>query len=207
MEKRYKPGEFALKINRSVGTLRLWDRSGKLPAKRLPSGQRYYTEEDLNKALRLDRPLIKKKIIVYTRVSSPKQKQDLIRQSEAMEQFCLARGYIIDEVIEEIGGGLNYTRPQFLRLMKMIENREVKILVIAFKDRLCRFGFEYFEYFLTTHEGKLVIANAQTLSPQQELIEDLMAVIHSFSSRLYGLRKYKKEISKIISEPEPTEIR
>nr|WP_071819382.1 MerR family transcriptional regulator [Gloeothece citriformis] len=66
MEKRYKPGEFALKINRSVGTLRLWDRNGKLPAQRLPSGQRYYTEEDLNKALRLDRPLIKKKIIIYT---------------------------------------------------------------------------------------------------------------------------------------------
>nr|WP_157867410.1 hypothetical protein [Gloeothece citriformis] len=53
----------------------------------------------------------------------------------------------------------------------MIENREVKILVIAFKDRLCRFGFEYFEHFLTTHEGQLVIANAQILSPQQELIE------------------------------------
>nr|WP_049858443.1 MerR family transcriptional regulator [Gloeothece citriformis] len=66
MEKRYKPGEFGDKINRSVGTLRLWDKSGKLPAKRLPSGQRYYTEEDLNKALKLDRPLIKKKTIVYT---------------------------------------------------------------------------------------------------------------------------------------------
>lgn len=206
MEKRYKPGEFAQKINRSLGTLRIWDKNGKLSAKRLPSGHRYYTEEDLNRALNLEKPEIKKKTVIYTRVSSPKQKQDLIRQREAMEQFCLARGYVIDEVIEEIGGGLNYTRPQFLRLMQLIENREVKILVIAFKDRLCRFGFEYFEHFLKSHDGQLVVANAQTLSPQQELIEDLLAVVHSFSCRLYGLRKYKKEINQIISEPEPSEI-
>lgn len=206
MEKRYKPGEFAKKINRSLGTLRIWDKNGKLPAKRLPSGHRYYTEEDLNRALNLEKPEIKKKTVIYTRVSSPKQKQDLIRQREAMEQFCLARGYVIDEVIEEIGGGLNYTRPQFLRLMQMIENREVKILVIAFKDRLCRFGFEYFEHYLNSHEGQLIVANAQILSPQQELIEDLLAVVHSFSCRLYGLRKYKKEINSIICEPEPSEI-
>ena len=129
-----------------------------------------------------------------------------MRQTETLEQFCLARGYIIDEVIEEIGGGLNYTRPQFLKLMTMIENQEIGILVIAFQDRLCRFGFEYFEHFLTIHEGKLIVANAKTLSPQQELIEDLMAVIHSFSGRLYGLRKYKKELSKIVNEVKNEEI-
>ena len=200
IEKRYKPGDFAKRVNRSIGTLRIWDKNGKLAAKRLPSGHRYYTEEDYYKALSLEQPKIEKKTLIYTRVSSAKQKQDLIRQTEALEQFCLARGYIIDEVIEEIGGGLNYTRPQFLRLMTMIEQKEVGILVIAFKDRLCRFGFEYFENFLTNHEGKLIVANAQTLSPQQELVEDLMAVIHSFSCRLYGLRKYKKEITKIVEE-------
>ncbi len=109
-------------------------------------------------------------------------------------------------MIEEVGGGLNYTRPQFLRLMQMIENREVKILVIAFKDRLCRFGVEYFEQFLKSHEGQLIVANAQTLSPQQELIEDLLAVVHSFSCRLSGLRKSKKESNRLISEPEPSEM-
>ena len=84
----------------------------------------------------------------------------------------------------------------------MIEKKEIGTLVIAFKDRLCRFGFEYFDHFLTIHEGKLIVANAPTLSPQQELVEDLMAVIHSFSCRLYGLRKYKKEINKIVKETE-----
>ncbi len=151
----------AKKINRSIGTLRIWDKNGKLPAKRLPSGHRYYTEEDYYQALNLEQPKIKKKTVIYARVSSSKQKPDLIRQIEALERFCLARGYIIDEVIEEIGGGLNYTRPQFLKLMTMIEKKEIEILVIALKDRLCRFGFEYFEHFLTVHEGKLVVANAQ----------------------------------------------
>jgi putative resolvase len=205
-ETRYKPGEFAQLINRSVGTLRIWDKKGMLIAKRLPSGHRYYTEEDLNKALKIEPPDSKKKTIIYARVSSPNQKQELLVQREALEQFCLARGYIIDEVIEEIGEGLNYTRPEFLKLMKMIENREVGTLVIAFKDRLCRFGFEYFEHFLTNHEGELIVANAQSLSPQQELLEDLMKVINSFSFRLYGLRKYKKEIARIVAEPEPTEV-
>ena len=206
MERRYKPGEFAERVNRSVGTLRIWDKKGRLPAKRHPSGHRYYTDEDLTKALNLDKPEIKAKTVIYTRVSSPKQKNDLVRQKESMEQFCLARGYIIDEVIEEVGGGLNYNRPQFLELMSLIERREIGILVIAHKDRLVRFGFEYFQHFIETHGGELIVANAKTLSPQQELVEDLMAVIHCFSYRLYGLRKYKNEISSIITETEPNNI-
>ncbi len=200
MERRYKPGEFAKKINRSIGTLRLWDKKGDLPAKRLPSGHRYYTEEDVCRALNIEKPPTNTKTVIYTRVSSPKQKEDLHRQTVAMEEFCLARGYIIDQVIEEIGGGLNYTRPKFLQLMKMIEKREVARVVIAHKDRLVRFGWEYFKHFIDSHGGELIIANAKSLSPQQELVEDLMAVIHSFSCRLYGLRKYKKELSQKIND-------
>ena len=206
MERRYKPGEFAKKINRSIGTLRLWDRKGDLPAKRLPSGHRYYTEEDVCRALNIEKPPTNTKTVIYTRVSSPKQKEDLKRQTFALEQFCLARGYIIDEAIEEIGGGLNDTRPKFLELMTMIEKREVARVIIAHKDRLVRFGWEYFENFIDTHGGELIVANASSLSPQQELVEDLMAVIHSFSCRLYGLRKYKKEISQKIKETESNNI-
>jgi hypothetical protein len=81
MERRYKPGEFAQKINRSIGTLRLWDRKGDLPAKRLPSGHRYYTEEDVCRALNIEKPPTNTKTVIYTRVSSPKQKEDLKRPS------------------------------------------------------------------------------------------------------------------------------
>lgn len=204
MNKAYKPGEFAKLINRSVGTLRLWDRSGKLSPRRLPSGQRYYTEDDLTKALSLTHTEEPTKLnVIYCRVSSPKQKKDLRRQVDAMESFCVASGFKIDSVIEEIGGGLNYKRPKFLQLMGMVERYEVQRLIIAHKDRLCRFGFEFFDNFTSRHGGEIIVANQQSMSPQQELVEDLMAVIHCFSCRLYGLRKYKSEIEKKISEPEP----
>ena len=102
--------------------------------------------------------------------------------------------------IQEVGGGLNYTRPKFLELMTSIENRSISHLIIAHKDRLCRFGFEYFEYFSEVHQCQLIIANQSSMSPQQELMEDLMAVIHTFSCRLYGMRKYKKELEEIIQK-------
>lgn len=202
MDKRYKPGEFGKLINRTVGTLRLWDRSGKLKAKRTASGHRYYTDDDLLKALNLERKKVKTYNLIYGRVSSPKQKLDLERQISTLESFALAKGLVIDLVIKDIGGGLNYTRPKFLDLMNRVEKRELKTLVIAHKDRLCRFGFDYFEHFFKNHGCELIVANSQSLSPQQELLEDLLAVVHTFSCRLYGLRKYQKKIIKFISEKE-----
>lgn len=204
MENRYKPGEFGKKINRSVSTLRLWDRKGKLKANRLPSGQRYYTDEHLEQALNIERKLPEQKNIIYARVSGNKQKKDLERQVDRLSEFCLARGLTIGEIIKEVGGGLNYTRPKFLELMGMIERREVGTLVIGYKDRLCRFGFDYFQHFLESHGGELIIANQVTMSPQNELLEDLMAVVHTFSCRLYGVRKNQKKISELISDSEKT---
>ena len=87
--------------------------------------------------------------------------------------------------------------------MTAIEQRRLKVLVIAHKDRLCRFGFDYFEHFAKTHGCEIIVANAHYLSPQQELIEDLMAVIHTFSCRLYGLRKYQKKLREIIFAQPP----
>ncbi len=202
MGKIYKPGEFAKIVNRSVQTLRLWDRSGKLPAKRTQSGQRYYVDSDIEIALLLKGSEVTpdRLNIIYCRVSSPKQKADLRRQVDAMENFCIASGFQIDRVVEEIGGGLNYLRPKFLDLVERVERREVGRLIIAHKDRLCRFGFDFAEEFVKRHGGEIIIANQQSMSPQQELVEDLMSVIHSFSCRLYGVRKYKKQIEAQILE-------
>lgn len=201
MNRTYKPGEFARIVNRSVATLRAWDRSGKLKPKRLPSGHRYYTDADIEIALSINSSReFRKYNVIYCRVSSPKQRADLARQVEAMEAFCLGAGIEIYDIITEIGGGLNYKRPKFLELLVRVENREVGKIVVAHKDRLVRFGFEYFEHFVETHGGNIVIANQQSMSPQQELTEDLMAVIHCFSCRLYGVRKYKKEIETKILE-------
>ena len=195
-----RPHEFAKEIGVSVETLRRWDRTGKLKAKRTPSNHRYYTEEDLAQAFGL-KPISDERLIkVYCRVSSQKQKNELANQKRAMEQFCLARGYGVDEWIEEIGGGLNFKRKKFLGLIEEAISGKIEIIVIAHKDRLCRFAFDLIEQLLTKRGCQIVVANTESLSPQAELLEDLMAVVHCFSCRLYGARSYRKEKEKAIKE-------
>ncbi len=194
MGKKYKISEFAKRIGKGPSTLRRWDAEGKLVAKRSASGQRYYTDDDFYKALGLDPPAKDKKVIVYCRVSSRGQSDDLKSQVKAMELFCLNAGIAVDEWVKEFGGGMNFKRKKFLALMERIERRELSKLLIAHKDRLVRFGFDYFEQFATRHGCEIVIVNQESLSPQQEMVEDLMAIVHTFSCRLYGLRKYKKQI-------------
>jgi predicted site-specific integrase-resolvase len=89
---------------------------------------------------------------------------------------------------------MNFKRKKFLALLERIEGGEVAQLIIAHKDRLVRFGFDFFEHFAQRHGCKIVVANQRSLSPQQEMVEDLMAIVDCFSSRLYGLRSYKKKI-------------
>ncbi|NJO95612.1 MAG: IS607 family transposase, partial [Pleurocapsa sp. CRU_1_2] len=195
-----RPHEFAEQIGVSVETLRRWDRTGKLKAKRTPSNHRFYTEEDLLQAKGL-KPISEERLIkVYCRVSSAKQKNELTNQKDSMEQFCLARGYAVDEWIEEIGGGLNFKRKKFLNLIEDALSGKIEIIVIAHKDRLCRFAFDLIEQLLSKRGCKIIVANAESLSPQAELLEDLMAVVHCFSCRLYGSRSYRKEKEKAIQD-------
>jgi len=200
MDKIYRINEFAKRIGKSTSTLRRWDREGQLVAKRTPTGQRYYNESDIRKILGIKD--IERKIIVYCRVSSSGQKNDLKSQVTAMEQFCIGGGIAIDEWIQEIGGGMNFKRKQFLSLMSRITSGEIQKVIVAHKDRLCRFGFDFFEYLANQNQCEIVVVNQQSLSPQQEMVEDLMAIIHTFSCRLYGLRKYKNDLKKIVETNE-----
>ena len=109
---------------------------------------------------------------------------------------------LVEEKLEDMGSGLNYKRKSFLVLMEMVERGEVSEIVIAHKDRLVRFGFEWFEKFCLDHGCVIVVMNAETLSPEQEMTQDLLSIIHCFSSRLYGLRKYKKKLHEMVTEHE-----
>jgi len=111
-----------------------------------------------------------------------------------MGQFCLARGLAVDEVIQETGGGMNLRRRKFLALMDDIDQGRVAVLVIAHTDRLARFGFDYLEHVAARNGCEIIVANQETLSPQQELVEDLLTIVHTFSCRLYGLRRYEKAL-------------
>jgi predicted site-specific integrase-resolvase len=98
----------------------------------------------------------------------------------------------VNEWLSDIGSGLNYKRKQFNRLMEMIELGQVRRLVIAHRDRLVRFGYEYFEAFCDRHHTEIIVINGEAMSPEEELVRDLVAIVTVFSARLHGLRSYRK---------------
>jgi putative resolvase len=193
----YRPHEFAKLISKTTHTLQRWDREGILKAHRTPTNRRFYTHDQLSQVLGVKES--KRLIVSYCRVSSSNQKDDLMTQQKAVAEFCLAAGIAVDEAIAEIGGGLNLKRKQFVRLMELVESRSVSTLVIAHKDRLARFGMDWFEYYLEQHGCKLIVINNESLSPEKEIVQDLMAIIHCFSCRLHGLRRYKKIIKDAVN--------
>jgi len=193
MDTTYSPKQFGQMIGRSVNTLQKWDRKGILTAHRSPTNRRYYTHDQYL----VYRGLLAQeggRVIAYARVSSAGQKPDLSNQVAALRDYCERHGYQPDEWIEEIGSGLNYQRKHFNRLMEQIELGQVRRLIIAHTDRLVRFGFEWFAAFCERHGTEMLIVNGDTLSPEHELVQDLLAIVHVFSARLYGLRSYKKVI-------------
>ena len=131
--------------------------------------------------------------MVYCRVSTGRKGTIWVEQ-QAMETFCLGAGLAVDEWLTEIGGGLDFQRPVFRALMDRIGKRELGLLPVTHEDRLCRFGFDGFAYFAESHGCEIRVVNQPSLSPQAEWVEDLMAVVDSFSGRLPGLRRYRKHI-------------
>jgi predicted site-specific integrase-resolvase len=183
MKSTYSPKEFGLLVGKTTKTLQRWDREGILKAHRSITHRRYYTHDQYLSVT--GQKVKERKLLTYCRVSSAGQKKDLILQKKAVESFCFSQGKVINEKFEDIGSGLNYKRKRFVQLMEMVERGEVSEIVIAHKDRLVRFGFEWFEKFCKDHGVSILVMNADSLSPEQEMTKDLLSIIHCFSSRLY----------------------
>src|SRR5436190_9775917 len=190
--------KFSKIVGVAVKTLQRWDREGKLIPTRTPGNRRIYTDEHVVQATGLVRKQIERKTLVYMRVSSPAQKPDLENQSTNLQQFCVASGLAVDEWIQEIGGGLNFNRPKFLKVVDSIILGQVECLVIAHKDRLVRFGYELLEHLCQKHDCKLIVMNVESLRPEQEMLQDMLAIVHGFSARLCGLRNYRKALRKAL---------
>jgi len=193
MSTTYSPQEFGKLIGRTTNTLQKWDRKGILKAHRSPTNRRYYTHDQYLQY----RGLVAAEqglTIAYTRVSGVAQKPDLAHQVKALEAYCQQNAIKVDEWLSDIGSGLNYKRKQFNRLMEMIELGQVRRLIIAHRDRLVRFGYDYFEAFCERHHTEIVVINGEAMSPEQELVRDLIAIVTVFSARLHGLRSYRKAI-------------
>ena len=130
-------------------------------------------------------------VIIYARVSNNNQKDDLQNQIKFLRDYANAKGYIVSEVITDIGSGLNYQRKGFNSIL--YSDKKQKIL-ISYKDRFVRFGFDWFDKFLKSKGSAIEIVNNEDLSPQKEMVQDLISIIDIFSCHIHGLRKYKKQI-------------
>jgi len=169
------------KLGVHSNTLRLWDKLGKIKTIRTPGNNRLYDLSSLEST--------QKKKIIYIRVSSRNQKDDLRNQIEYVR-----KRYPNHEYIEDIGSGLNFKRKGLKVLLESIMSGDVEEVVVAHKDRLCRFGFELIEQIASQYNTRIVVLSESKLSPQEEIVQDLLSIIHVFSCRLYGLRRYSREI-------------
>jgi predicted site-specific integrase-resolvase len=145
----------------------------------------------------------KRLAVAYARVSSQAQKPDLLNQADTLRQFCIGSGITVDEWIQETGGGLNFKRKKFLWLIDMIVTGRVEKVIITHKDRLARFGFPLIEHLCQIQGCELIVMNDEKSSPEQELVEDILAIVQCFSSRLYGLRNYRKALKEALNDPRP----
>lgn len=184
-----------LKVNED--TLRRWADSGKIPFIRTPGGQRLYdVQQYFSRATSIATPFEppktqenSKESICYCRVSSQGQKDDLKRQIAYMqERFPSHR------IVSDVGSGINFKRRGLRTVLEMACKRQLSQVVVAYRDRLCRFAFELFEWIFLSNGVQLVVLNESVESSEQaELAEDLLAIINVFNCRVNGRRKYTKK--------------
>ena len=190
----YKPKDFAELLGVSVKTLQRWDRDGIWKANRTPTDRRYYTYDQYLQFKGIKTKNDRRDIVIYARVSTRNQKDDLQNQVDFLKLFCNAKGMIVNQCIEDFGSGLNYNRKKWNKLFDDVMGNRIKTIVITNKDRFIRFGYDWFEKFCEKFNTKIIIVKNETLSPKEELVQDMIAILHVFRCRLYGLRKYKKQI-------------
>ena len=177
------------------------DKNGKLhPHHTSSNGYRYYSHEQLNQVMNI-KPNLDRIVIGYCRVSSNKQKDDLERQIENMKLYLTAQGKPF-EIISDIGSGINYKKKGLRELIKRISQNKVEKVVVLYKDRLLRFGFELIEYMASLYNCDIEIIDNTEKSEQQELVEDLVQIITVFSCKLQGKRanKARKLVKELIEE-------
>ena len=190
----YKPKDFAELLGVSVKTLQRWDRDGILKANRTPTDRRYYTYDQYLQFKGINTVEDNREIVIYARVSTRNQKDDLKNQVEFLKTFCNSKGMIVSQCIEDFGSGLNYNRKKWNQLLNEVMENKIKTIVISNKDRFIRFGYDWFEKFCEKFHTSIIVVNNEILSPNEELVQDIISILHVFSCRLYGLRKYKKQI-------------
>lgn len=184
-------GKFAKEVGLSVQHLRkLHDDNILVPDVITKGGTRYYSDEQLQAYLNKNNPQQDLPIILYARVSTRSQKDDLDIQVESLKSYAISKGYSF-EIITDIGSGINYTKHGLKQLIQKINNKEISKIVILYKDRLITLGFELIEYLCELNDISIEIIDNTTTSTKPELTNDLIQIITVFANKLYGPKSKK----------------
>ncbi len=186
-------GDIESKYKLTHNSLKEWERRGLLISYKTPGGHRRYLESDIQKLLEMNNVL--PKVAIYARVSTRKQEGNLNKQVERLRQYCKGKGY--KEPIEfiEIASGLNDKRRKFHKMIDAVIRKEINLIVIEYKDRLSRFGLRFIYHFFEGLGCKIeVVESEPSRDENKELVDDMLALITSFSARLYGKRGDRKKL-------------
>lgn len=192
--KYYTSSEIKKLFHVTTATLWRWRKEGKIHAIQPTIRKFLYPKDEIGRLLGLqiqEETQQEKKAVLYCRVSTHAQKPHLERQKQLLCDFCTANGIVVDEVISEIASGMNDQRKQFLRLVDMVLRGEVKTVVVSYKDRLTRFGFDFYKWLFEKNGCQILIVNnpIDQEMTEKEMTDDLVSIIHHFSMKMYSARR------------------
>lgn len=209
----YSIGIAAMLLGVCIKTLRRWDANNTIRCYRTQGGYRRFPVQEIKKLLRHREGRTKtrrrettssSKCAIYGRVSSHKQykRGDLERQLEVLRAHARNNNREIYKVYKDIGSGLNTKRKGLWRLLRDAKKDKFSLVLVTYKDRLTRFGYNYLKQYLSEFNLQVKYLNKlDEKSPESEMVEDLVAIIHSFSGRLYGLRSAKNKKNQVWLPP------
>ena len=185
-------------------TLTKYVKEGKLKVTTKGNGRYDYDADSVYKMLNKD---IERKTYLYARVSTSEQKKDLENQVQLLKNFCFQNGYVINGVYQDIASGISFDkREQFFDMLDDILAGKVNKVIITYKDRLSRVGFELFTYLFQKYGCEIIVISevGSEKLDSQEIFEEIISLLHCYSMKLYNRRKAKK-IKEIIEEDDSTE--
>ncbi len=211
-EKLLKPKEFCEIVGISYRTFKRWVVEGRIHVVRTPSGRMRIPYSEVERILGgKTGGAGEVRAVIYARVSSSDQRSDLERQIQHLTQYCSAKGYRIIDILSDVASGLKTDRRGLLKLFNYVVNRKVDVVVVTYRDRLTRFGFEYLEHFFRQFGARIeVVFGEEPKDAYQELVEDLIEIVTSFAGKLYGMRSHRKKklvegFKKLLEEVEKSE--
>jgi putative resolvase len=184
-----KLSQYAKQQGISYRTALRWFRAGIIKGYQAPTGTIIVTVGE-------ETPVEAEKVAIYARVSSPEHRDNLERQAERLTAYCAAHGYQVAQVVKEVAPGVNDSRPKLLALLR---DTSITSIVVEHRDRLTHFGFHYLETLLQAQGRTVEVVNLAE-NDKEDLIADLVAIVYSFTARLYGQRRAKRKTERIAAE-------